>query len=169
MGYAESEKGGLNIQLRHHFLYLAELSHGLGSLVSLSHIISLDWILLARNGTQDAGTQNNTSSKSSDLYSCVHCAVSRLLEAIAQWRRSICQKSRDFACIVPEIRLTGHVKIREIKRPSVCMCVRARMFLLLIYRVIVNKFAFSSRVVLFGWIIWLRGESHSYTTQYNSK
>lgn len=99
----------------------------------------------------------------------IHCAVSRLLEAIAQWRRTICQKSRDFACIVPQIRFTGHVKIREITHPSVCMCACARMFLLLIYRVIVNKFAFNSRVVLFGWIIWLRGESHSYTTQYNSE
>lgn len=78
-------------------------------------------------------------------------------------------EERDFACTVPQIRLTAHVKIREITHPSVCMCACARMFLLLIYRVIANKLAFSSRVVLFGWIIWLRGESHSYTTQYSSE
>jgi len=78
-------------------------------------------------------------------------------------------EERDFACTVPQIRLTAHVKIREITHSSVCMCAGARMFLLLIHRLIANKLAFSSRVVLFGWIIWLRGESHSYTTRNSSE
>jgi len=89
------------------------------------YILRLNIIGMQRH----SGHGSPNKSKSSHLYGlwrCVHCIVSRLLGAIAQWRRGMYQKSRDFACTIPQIRLTGHVKIREMTHPSVCcVCVCA--------------------------------------------